>query len=331
MHDMTMQAVNIGPEFGKENLKMVDLPKPTPQEGEVVVKITHAGVNPIDYGVIHGRIVYNLTPIPHIPGSEAIGEVETDGKLFRKGDRVMIYNRVFDGTCKMCRSHMEHLCSNGGILGVVTQGVYTEYISISEKNLFHIPGSMSDEVAVSLPIGALTSYRALMRAGAKPGQSILIYGASGNTGIFASQLASLMGLEVYGVSRKGWIKDYGCVEGFRTGEVPGDFKADIVINSIGAEYWQEAVSHVATAGKLVSFGVQTGKDTALDIARLYTSEMSIIGSTGGSLKDMTSLLSIAQNHELKAPVASRMNMKEVRKAMEEFEKIRNGRLLLVTS
>ena len=326
-----MQAVNIGPEFGKENLKLVDIPKPAPGEGKVLVKITHAGVNPIDYGVIHGRIVYNLTPIPHIPGSEAIGEVETDGKLFRKGDRVMIYNRVFDGTCKMCRSHMEHLCSNGGILGVVTQGVYTEYISISEKNLFHIPESMSDEVAVSLPIGALTSYRALMRAGAKPGQSILIYGASGNTGIFASQLASLMGLEVYGVYRKGWIKDYGCIEGFKTGEVPEDFKADIVMNSIGASYWQEAVSHLATAGKLVSFGVQTGKDTALDIAKLYTSEMSIIGSTGGSLKDMTNLLRITENHELKAPVASRMQMKDVRKAMEEFEKIRNGRLLLVTS
>ncbi len=326
-----MQAVNIGPEFGKDNLKLVEVLKPTPAEGEVLVKITHAGVNPIDYGVIHGKIVYNLTPVPHIPGSEAIGEVETDGKLFKKGDRVMIFNRVFDGTCKMCRSHLEHLCSNGGILGVVTDGVYTEYVKISEKNLFHIPDSMSEEVAVSLPIGALTSYHALMRAEAKPGQSILIYGASGNTGIFASQLASIMGLEVYGVSRKDWIKDYGCGTVFKTGEVPEDFKADIVINSIGATYWPEAVSHVATAGKLVTFGVQTGKDTTLDIARLYTSEMSILGSTGGSLKDLTSLIRISENHELKAPVASRMNMWDVRKAMEEFEKIRNGRLLLVTS
>ncbi len=326
-----MQAVNIGPDFGKENLKLVDLPKPTPGQGEVLVKITHAGVNPIDYGVIHGKIVYNLDPVPHIPGSEAIGEVETDGKLFRKGDRVMLYNRVFDGTCKMCRSHMEHLCSNGGILGVVNNGVYTEYVSLPERNLFQIPQGMSDEVAVSLPIGALTSYRALLRAGAAPGKSILIYGASGNTGIFASQLASIMGLEVYGVSRKDWIRDYGCNEAFKTGSVPEDFKADIVMNSIGAGYWQEAVSHVAPAGKIVSFGVQTGKDTTLDIARLYTTEMSIIGSTGGTVHDMTSLLNIARNHELKAPVASRIALADVRKAMEEFEKMRDGRLLLTTS
>lgn len=326
-----MQAVNIGPEFGKENLKLVDVPKPTPGQGEVLVKITHAGVNPIDYGVIHGKIVYNLTPVPHIPGSEAIGEVETDGKLFRKGDRVMLYNRIFDGTCTMCRSHMEHLCSNGGILGVVNNGVYTEYVSLPERNLFQIPQGMSDEVAVSLPIGALTSYRALLRAGAAPGKSILIYGASGNTGIFASQLASIMGLEVYGVSRKDWIRDYGCNEAFKTGSVPEDFKADIVINSIGAEYWQEAVSHVAPAGRIVSFGVQTGKDTTLDIARLYTTEMSIIGSTGGTIHDMTGLLKIAGNHELKAPVASRIALSNVSKAMEEFEKMREGRLLLTTS
>lgn len=326
-----MQAVNIGPEFGKENLKFVDMPKPTPATGEVLVRIRHAGVNPIDYGVIHGKIVYNLTPVPHIPGSEATGVVESDGKLFRKGDKVMIYNRVFDGTCKMCRSHMEHLCSNGGIVGVVSNGVYTEYVSLPEKNLFHIPDSMSEEVAVSLPIGALTSYRALMRAKARPGQSVLIYGASGNTGIFASQLASIMGLEVYGVSRKGWVREYGSKEVFKTGEVPEDFKADIVINSLGANFWPEAVSHVSTSGSLVSFGVQTGKDTSLDIARLYTTEMSIIGSTGGSLKDMTSLLDIARNHELKAPVASRIGLKDVKRAMEEFEKMRDGRLLLEVS
>lgn len=326
-----MQAVTIGPEFGKEKLKIIDMKKPEPGHGEVLVKITHAGVNPIDYGVIHGKIVYNLTPVPHIPGSEAIGTVETDGSLFKKGDRVMIFNRVFDGTCEMCRTHREHLCRNGGIWGVVTNGAYTEYVSLPEHNLFHIPDSMSDEVAVSVPIGALTSYRSLMRAGASPGESILIYGASGNTGIFASQLASIMGLDVYGVSRKTWIRDYGCKEVFKTGGVPEDFKADIVINSLGASFWQEAISHVSNGGKIVSFGVQTGKDTTLDIAKLYTSEISILGSTGGSLRDLSALLNIARGHQLRAPVATTMKLAETGKAMSEFEKMRDGRILLQVS
>lgn len=326
-----MQSVTIGPEFGKENLKLIETGKPEPQQGEILLRITHAGVNPIDYNLIHGKIVYNLSPVPHIPGSEAIGTVETDGKLFRKGDRVLVFNRVFDGTCEMCRSHREHLCWNGGIWGVVSNGAYTEYVVLPERNLFRIPDGITDELAVSLPIGALTSYRALMRAGARPGESILIYGASGNTGIFASQLASLMGLEVYGVSRKGWVKDFGCSKVFRTGEVPEDFRADMVINSLGAAFWPEAISHVANGGRILSFGVQTGKDTTLDIARLYTSEISIIGTTGGSTQDLSDLIRISGNHQLKAPVASRFKLGEVKKAMDAFEKIRDGRILLEVS
>lgn len=326
-----MQAVSIGPEFGIENLKITEAEKPLPGHGEVLLKVTHAGVNPIDYNVIHGRIVYNLSPVPHIPGSEAIGTVESDGEIFRKGDRVLVFNRIFDGTCEMCRSHREHLCRNGGIWGVVSNGAYRNYVALPERNLFLIPDGMSDEVAVSLPIGALTSYRSLMRARARPGESILIYGASGNTGIFASQLASIMGLDVYGVSRKEWIRDYGCSKIFRTGSVPEDFKADIVINSIGSEFWQESVSHVANGGRIISFGVQTGKDTTLDLARLYTTEIGIIGSTGGSTQDLSDLLRIAKHHELRAPVASKFKLGEIKKAMEEFEKIRDGRVILEVS
>ncbi len=326
-----MHAVNIGPEFGKENLKFVNIEKPQAKFGEVLVRITKAGLNPIDYNLIHGKIVYNLAPVPHIPGSEAIGIVETDGSIFKKGDRVMIYNRVFDGTCYMCRSHREHLCRNGGIWGVVSNGAYTEFVSISEKNLFHIPDGLSEEVAVSLPIGGLTSYRALIRAGARPGDSILIYGASGNTGIFASQLASIMGLDVYGVSRKAWVKDFGCSTVFSTGEVPEDFKADIVINSLGADFWKESVSHVATGGRIVSFGVLTGREASLDIAHLYTSEIEVIGSTGGSLEDLTRLMKLTAKHELKAPVATRMKLMQLGRALDEFEKIRDGRIILEIS
>lgn len=326
-----MHAVNIGPEYGKENLKFVDMEKPQARHGEVLVRITKAGVNPIDYNLIHGKIVYNLAPVPHVPGSEAIGVVETDGTIFKKGDQVMIYNRIFDGTCEMCRSHREHLCRNGGIWGVVSNGAYTEYVSLPERNLFRIPDNLNHEVAVSIPIGGLTSYRALMRAGAKPGDSILIYGASGNTGIFASQIASLMGLEVFGVSRKDWVRDYGCSTVFKTGEVPADFRADIVINSLGADFWKESVSHVATGGNIVSFGVLTGREASLDIAHLYTSEIGIIGSTGGSLEDLSRMLKLAEIHDFKAPVATRMKLMQVGRAMDEFEKIRDGRIILEVS
>ncbi|MCL4480273.1 MAG: alcohol dehydrogenase catalytic domain-containing protein, partial [Candidatus Thermoplasmatota archaeon] len=176
-----MKAVIVGPKFGNSDVRIISLEKPEPLDSEVLVRVTHAGLNPLDYNLINGNIVYNLKPVPHIPGSEIIGIVESDSGNFRKGQRVLLYNRVFDGTCDRCRSHQEHLCINGGIWGVVTNGGYTEYVSVPEKNLLPIPDDLDNETAVSIPIGALTAYRALKRAGAEAGKSVLIYGASGNT------------------------------------------------------------------------------------------------------------------------------------------------------
>ena len=79
-----MKAVTIGPEFGKENLRLVDVSKPNAGYDDVLVRITKAGLNPIDYNLVHGKIVYSLTPIPHIPGSEAIGIVESSSRLMRE-------------------------------------------------------------------------------------------------------------------------------------------------------------------------------------------------------------------------------------------------------
>ncbi len=326
-----MKAVTIGPEFGKENLRLVDVSKPNAGYDDVIVRITKAGLNPIDYNLVHGKIVYSLTPIPHIPGSEAIGIVESSSRRFKRGDRVVIYNRSFDGTCNMCRSHNEHLCVNGGIWGVVTNGAYTEYVSVPERNLFRIPDSIEDDLAVSLPIGALTAYRSLIRSNAKAGEKILIYGASGNTGIFAAQFANLMGLEVYGVSRKSWLREYGCRETYRMGEIPNDFKADIVLNSLGTNFWTDAYSHVENKGRLVTFGVLTGREAPLDIARLYTSEISVIGSTGGTTKDLENMMKLVSQNSFRAPVSARFRLDEMKQAMTEFESERDGRIIIDVS
>ena len=202
-----MKAVFVGPKFGNSAVRIEETGIADPGREDVLVKVVAAGLNPLDYNLINGNIVYNLKPVPHIPGSEVMGIVERDSRSFKKGQRVMVYNRVFDGTCEMCRTHREHLCTNGGIWGVVTNGGYSEYVTIPEKNAIAIPDSIDNDTAVSIPIGALTAYRALKRAGASAGKKLLVYGASGNTGIFAIQFARIMGLDVYGVSRKEWVRD----------------------------------------------------------------------------------------------------------------------------
>lgn len=314
--------------LGKENLKFEEISIDDPGPGEIRVKLDRAGLNPIDYNVIAGKVVYNLSPIPHIPGSEVMGVAINDGSNIRKGDKVLVFPRLFCGNCDMCFSSREYLCRNGGLWGVVSNGGYAEEFNIGENNLFMVPGNMDPDVAVSLPIGALTAYHALLRADASPEKKILIYGASGNTGLFAVQLASYFGMEVYAVSRKSWVADYGADHVYEPGKIPTDLKADIVLNSIGKKYWAESVSHLQVGGRLVTFGVQTGKEADIDIAAMYTGERSVIGSTGGSKKELADLMDITLRKGLKVRIARRFKLSEISSALNYYPESRDGRIII---
>lgn len=313
--------------FGIESLRVTDVKEPGEMENGVRIRVTMGGINPLDYAVVNGRVLYNLNPLPHIVGSEIIGVVEEDKYGFRKGEKVIVYDRVFDGTCDLCLSGNEHICRNGGIWGVVTNGGFTEHVVVSKEALFR-QGSLSDEVAVSIPIAALTAYHALMRAGASATKSVLVYGASGNTGLFALQIAKAMGMDVYAVSRKDWVSEFGAERVFRPGSVPDDLRADVVINPLGTQFWQDSLKHVAPKGSVVTFGVQTGAQGEVNISQIYPQEISIVGSTGGTRKEMQELINMAIKHRFRVRVHRKYKLRDAVQAFREFGIDREGRALI---
>jgi D-arabinose 1-dehydrogenase-like Zn-dependent alcohol dehydrogenase len=99
-----------------------------------------AGVNPIYFRAVSGGV--DVKPLPHIPGAELSGVVKRIGNHvtnIKECDRAIVYSRVFDGTCDLCLNQSEMLCRNGGIIGVVTNGGFAEYISVPDRNVFKIP------------------------------------------------------------------------------------------------------------------------------------------------------------------------------------------------
>jgi alcohol dehydrogenase len=74
------------------------------REKGILIKTKYAGLNPIDINIISKPTNFKIIPIPHIPGAEFVGEVDDpeNSLKFKKGDRVIIYNRLFDGTCNHC-------------------------------------------------------------------------------------------------------------------------------------------------------------------------------------------------------------------------------------
>jgi len=110
----------------------------------------------------------------------------------------------------MCLNQSEMLCRNGGKeIGLVTNGGF----AVPEKNVFKIPNNMQSELAASIPVTTLTPYHALKQAALKIDEFLVVFGASGNTGMMATHLGNrktaIMGAKVIAVCKDNWIKDFG--------------------------------------------------------------------------------------------------------------------------
>ncbi|MEM0159126.1 MAG: zinc-binding dehydrogenase, partial [Thermoplasmataceae archaeon] len=199
-------------------------------------------------------------------------------------------------------------------------------------NLLRIPPNVADEVAVSLPIAGLTALHSLNMAGGKKGEEILIYGASGNTGLFASQIAHRMGMKVYGISRKAWIKEYGCQEVFSAAsEIPEGKRFDVVLNSLGSQFWDDSLSRIGKGGRLVTFGTLTGREGKIDISRIYSNEQAIMGSTGGTAKEMAEILDMAGKGNFKVRVDKVYELDSIIEALSRYEELHDGRIFIRVS
>lgn len=324
----SMKAVLVHKPYGDENVTVSEIPDPSPKKGEVLIGIRYAVLNPVDVNTIRNKTVYGLKWDPHIPGAEVFGVSQTDGEKIRKGERVVVYPRWSDGTCKFCRSGREYLCESGGIFGVFSSGGFCETISVPEKMVVKVPETIKDEDAVSLTVGGLTAYHALKMARATSDESLLVYGASGNTGVYAVLLGKELGMAVYAVSSKDWVAGFGADQVFRSDEIPADLKTDVVVNSLGGTVFSDSLNHVNRGGRIVTFGVFTGANTEINLGRIYPNEVQILGSTGGSLAELKELISIMEKSGKSMPTHHVYKFDQIRDAISEFPKRTKGRILL---
>jgi NADPH:quinone reductase-like Zn-dependent oxidoreductase len=337
----TMRAA-VFDKHGIENLRVrdnVEKPKLVNPD-DVLIKVKVAGVNPIDNTVVAGSIT-TVKPMPHIPGAEISGTIEESGNEangLKKGDRVLIYNKVFDGTCDICLSGLDMVCRNGGLISVITNGGFAEYIVVPERNVFKIPDDMDWNLAASLPVTALTPFHALNEARLKLNEHLLVFGASGNTGMIATQLGKKMGAKVIAIAKEEWVRDFGAdyviadydrtVEHVR--EITSGKMSDVVINSLGVETWDSSFESIGINGRLVTFGGLTGAEVKLNVRALYSKQIQLIGSTGGTRRELRDLIDNHDQIQIKAWKRFKLdNIQEALQALSARE--RSGRIFLDVS
>ena len=168
-----MKAIQVTQTGGPEVLRLSEIPEPQVADGQVLVRIHAAGINPVETYVRSGT--YSILPkLPYTPGTDAAGIVQGVG---RGVTRTTVGSRVYTA-------------------GTLT-GAYAELALCAENQIHRLPDNVTFEQGAAVNIPYATAYRALFqRAGAVPGETVLIHGASGGVGVAGIQLARHAGLQV---------------------------------------------------------------------------------------------------------------------------------------
>ncbi len=254
-----MRAMRAKGFHGYGELELVNLPKPEVPNGRVLVRMTAAGVTPLDHTILSGQ--YPKATAPLVLGNEGAGVVEEGGGTeFPAGSRVMFT----------------------GLYGVLEDGTYSEYVAVRKQNLCLIPEGIDDVSAAGIPVAYLTAQMALSLAGFRPGKTVLAPAIGGSVGNAATQLARALGAK-HAISsttnhRKAvQAKALGFDEVIDlSGEtlsagvrrITDGYGADIVIDAIGGEILSEALSALAAGGAYTTLGYSAGRKATIDVTDL---------------------------------------------------------------
>jgi NADPH:quinone reductase-like Zn-dependent oxidoreductase len=279
--------------FGRENLKLVERPKPEPAgHGEVLVRIRACSLNYRDLMVVKG--VYNpKMRLPIVPFSDGAGVVEAVGPgvtRMKPGDRVtpIFMQAWIDGPLTDAKSH--------SALGGAIDGVLSEYVVFHETGLVPTPTHLTDEQAACLPCAAVTAWNALVTQGSlKAGDTVLVQG-TGGVSLFALQFAKAHGARVIATSssneKLARVKNLGADETInykatpdwekRATELTGGVGVDHVVEVGGAETFERSLRAIRPMGIVSQIGVLTGVAKDLNIAPILMKHARIQGIYVGS-------------------------------------------------
>lgn len=235
----TIKAVRIHSYGGPEVLRYEDAPRPEPADGEVLIRVHGAGVNPVDWKVRAGYLkTFIPYSLPLIPGWDVSGVVEETGanvNRLKRGDEV--YSRP----------------------DLTRNGAYAQYVAVRESEVALKPKSIDHIHAAAIPLAALTAWQALFDAGSlAAGQTVLIHAAAGGVGTFAVQFAKWKGAHVIGTAsgrNQSFLRELGVDDPIdyqktRFEDVVRD--ADLVLDAIGEDTQKRSWQTLKKGGILTS-------------------------------------------------------------------------------
>ena len=318
----------------KQPLRLETVPKPAPKPGEVLVKISAAGICHTELHFLSGLL--NLGVQPLTLGHEVVGVVEEMGagvESPKPGDRVILYYYVGCGRCAHCLVGDENLCDAlRAEYGFVSDGGFAEYATVPARNAVRLPAEISDDAAAPIGCGVTTAVHAAGLARLAAGDVVLVYGV-GAVSFGLIQLARLSGAEVIAVSRTPAklekAKALGAAHALngnegkvaeRVREITHGHGADVIFEMVGTkETMAASTAAIAKRGRLVFIGYSDDSYTVHPI-QLVITEASVTGSVGNTLGELVRAVDLVAGGKIRTVVDRTLPLGEFQKGIDALQK-----------
>jgi NADPH:quinone reductase-like Zn-dependent oxidoreductase len=329
-----MKAVRIHQFGGPEVLTYEDVPDPQLQKDQVLIRVRACALNHLDIWVRKGLPGVKL---PHILGSDIAGEIAEVGEYvsgLKAGQRVLVAPMHFCGHCSKCVAGLQNQCREFTVLGNAVDGGNCELIAVPPANVIPIPDSFDFQQAASVPLVFVTAWHMLAGlAGVRPGQTVLVLGASSGVGIAAIQIARLFHCRVITTagdeSKLEKARALGADFGINhyTQKISEEVRKitnkeglDIVVEHVGAATWDESIKSLKTGGTLVTCGATTGPSVGIDLRHLFARQLRLFGSYMGTMAELHEVMGHVFAGRLKPVVDRVFPLTDLRAAHEYLEK-----------
>lgn len=343
-----MKAVVLVGNGGYDMLVYKDVPVPSIDEGEVLIKVLAAGVNNTEINTRLGWYSTKVTtstdkliqtdkelteaasegdggwnegtPFPFIQGTDCCGEVV---EVKDEKNKDLIGKRVL---IRACIRHKGWDSMENIWMGSDFDGAFAQYVKVAATEVFPVDCDWTDAELGAIPCSFGTAENMVNRADVKKGNRVLVAGASGGVGSAVVQLAKRRGAYVIAIAegelKIEQVKSYGADEVIACRndalKVLGQKSVDIVIDNVAGPNFPQMLKVLKTGGKFVSSGAIAGPIVELDMRVFYLKDLTLIGCTGWDEPVFANLISAIENGEIKPALAKSFPLKNIVEAQEEF-------------
>ncbi|WP_300008983.1 zinc-binding dehydrogenase [Pseudonocardia sp.] len=295
------------------SLTVGERPEPVAPEGWVAVKVAAASLNMHDIWTLRG-VGIKPEQFPMILGCDGAGTLPD-------GSEVVIHSVIGDPSW----SGDETLDPRRTLLTEKHQGSFADTVVVPARNAIPKPAGLSTVQAACMGTAWLTAYRMIFtKSGLRPGQRMLVQGASGGVATALIQLGRAAGMEVWATGRsddkRAVAQRLGAHATFASGErLPG--KVDGVFETVGDATWSHSMRALKPGGIIVISGSTSGPNPPADLQRLFFLQLRVVGSTMGTRDELADMLTFIANAGITPEVGLELPME---KAEEGFRAMLDG-------